>query len=291
MMTTSNSRTSGSIVAPTAVASSRSLGASSVVPFGKHHEGELRSVSRGVDQLAAALRVGEDERERDGTAPQHVSQLVGAAGPGVGDDTHRVRRDPSRVRPLEQGRRHRLMEKLIRWERGPDHVALDLPPCHGPEKHLARETVAPAAPLDQQAALRLRVKLPHAAQELAAARPGELLRREHERSLFARGRRRLELRPRLLRRGDTHDPIRPRVAVGQLPLDDAQRLSILVDGEKDGDGRFHGARIISRAGKRPRMSPRSSEWAPRDAHRASRICTSHSAAAVAMRGSTPSSST
>ena len=50
------------------------------------------------------------------------------------------------------------MEQLVGRSRRPDHVVLDLPPRHRLEDRLAGPAVAPAAPLDQQATLGVRVE-------------------------------------------------------------------------------------------------------------------------------------
>ena len=54
------------------------------------------------DQLAAVGRVGEEERVRERAAPQDLPQLVGPAGPRLGDDLDGMRGGPPCVRPLEQ---------------------------------------------------------------------------------------------------------------------------------------------------------------------------------------------
>jgi hypothetical protein len=167
---------------------------------------------------------------RHRAAPQHLAQFVGAAGPRLADDLDRVRGDLARVRPLQQEGRDRLVEELVRRARGPDHVVLDLPPRHRLEDRLAGAAVAPAAPVDQQPALGVRVQGTDLAQQLRPGRLPEPLRRKHQGDVLAGGGERLQLRRRLLRRGEADDAVAARVAVDQLTLDLAERTLVFVDG-------------------------------------------------------------
>jgi hypothetical protein len=146
---------------------------------------------------------------RHSTAPQDLFQLVSPAGPRLADDVDGMRGHPPRVGPLEQKGRDGLVEQLVRRSRRADHVVLDLPLCHRLEDRLARPAVAPAAPLDQQPALSVRVKSSHLAKQLAPRRPAKPLRGEDEGDVFARGGKRLELDHRVLRRGHAEDSVAP----------------------------------------------------------------------------------
>ena len=182
---------------------------------------------------------------RYGTAPEDLSQFVCPAGPRLPDDADGVRGYPPRMGPLEQEGRYGLVEQLVRRSRGPNHVVIDLPVRHPLENRLAGPTVAPAAPLDQQATLRMRVQSPYLGQQLAPGRPAEPLRGEDERDVLPRVRKQLELDHRLLRRGHADDPVAPRVAIDEFALDLAQCARVFVDGYEDwyGQGieRYRGA--------------------------------------------------
>ena len=102
------------------------------------------------------------------------------------------------------------------------------------EDRLARRSVAPVAPLDQQPALGVRVKATRLVQQLAPGHPGEPLSGEDQGDLVAGGRKLLETGERLLRRPHADDAVVPRVAVAQLPLDVPQGVRILVNGDKHG---------------------------------------------------------
>jgi hypothetical protein len=176
---------------------------------------------------------------RHRTAAEDLFQLAAPAGPGLADDVDGVRGHSPRVGPLEQEGRDRLVEELVGRLRRPDHVVLDLPPRHRLEDLLRGLTIAPAPPLDQQPALGVRVEIPHLAQQLAPSRPVEPRRGEHKRDVFARGRQRLELRHRVLRRSHADDAIAPRVAVEQLAFEIVERTLVFVDCEKDRIGHGH----------------------------------------------------
>ena len=138
------------------------------------------------------------------------------------------------------------MEQLVGSARRPNHVVVDLPPSHRPEDRLAGTAVTPAAPLDQQSTLRVRMESPHLAEKLASSRPVEPLRSQDQCDVLPRGRQRLELRHRLFRRGHADDSIAPCVPVEQLALDVEECSRIVVDYEQDRTGRIHSASGVSR---------------------------------------------
>ena len=197
------------------------------------NEWKRLSVARFRHQCAAIGRIGQKERVWDRAAAEDLFQLVAPAGPRLTDDVDSVRRDPSRVGPLEQKGRDRLVEELVRRSRRPDHVVLDLPPRHRLEDLIRGPAVAPAAPLDQQPSLGMRVKVAHLAQQLTPRRPLERLSCENQRHVFSRFRKRPELHHRVLHRGDTEHAIAPCVPVDQLAFDIAQRTRVFVNSEKN----------------------------------------------------------
>ena len=213
-------------------------------------QGQRLSVARFRDQRAPVGRVGEQERVRHRAAAEDLFQLVGPAGPGLADDVDGVRRDPPRVGPLEQEGRDGLVEELVRRS----------------ARAGSRSTRSAAAPSPRRSPRRCwpSPQLPHSissprwacgwrSRTLPSSSlpvvPPEPLRGEDQRDVLARGRERLELRHRLLRRGDADDAVAPLVAVDQLALDVAQRTLVFVDGEEDGNG--HGRKNTAPARRGP----------------------------------------
>ena len=180
------SLSSGSTAEPVARVSSTSLGFTSVVPSGRITTGSSRLGLEPSEQLPSLVRVGEAERVGERAALEHRPQLGGPARPRVADDVDRVRRGAPLLGPLEQERRDRLVEELVRRRHRPDDVVVDLPVLDRLEDRVAGRAEAPVAPADEQRALRVRVELAHLAEQLAAGRLVELLAREHDRDRFAR---------------------------------------------------------------------------------------------------------
>lgn len=179
---------------------------------------------------------------RQGAATEHLAQLVRPPRPRFADDVGGVRRQPAGVLPLEQEGRDRLVELLILLPGRPDHVVVDPPQRHRREDRPAGLPFAPAAEVDQQRPLGLRVELPHAAEQLGPRRPGKRLRAKHQRHVLAGLGQQPQLHLGLLRRPHADDPVAACVAIEQLGFDRQERPLVFVDGEDDGTGQLGASR-------------------------------------------------
>ena len=162
---------------------------------------------------------------RDGAALERVADLVRAAGPRLPDDVDGVRGDLLRVRPLEQEAGHRLVEDLVRPARRPQHVVVDPPVRHRFVDRLAGGPVAPAAPLDQETALGVRMELVHPAEQLGAGHARQPLARRARARPATRRPQPLERPKRRGARRLADNRVVARVALPQLRLDRARRLA------------------------------------------------------------------
>jgi hypothetical protein len=118
------------------------------------------------------------------------------------------------------------------------------------EDRLARRSVPPATPRDQQPALCVRMKVTRLIQQLASGHPREPLSGKNQGDLLTGSRKVLETGTRLVRRLHAHDAVMARVAVAQLSLDILQRARIRFNGDK------HGARHVLHSSARPRLAIR-----------------------------------
>ena len=91
------------------------------------------------------------------------------------------------------------MEHLVWGARGADQVVVDLAQRHRREDGVPGRAVAPRGVVDQEAALRLWVALPHPAEELATGCATERLAGEDQGHLLTRVHEPGELRSRLWR--------------------------------------------------------------------------------------------
>ena len=173
---------------PVARVSSTSLGLVSVGPVREDHHRQLRLPARAFQETSSLVRVGEAERVRERAALEHVPERGRPARPGVADDVDRVRRRAPLLGPLEQERRDRVVEELVRRRHGPDDVVVDLPVLDRLEDRVAGLAEAPLAPPDEKRALRVRMEPAHLGEELAAARIIDLLPREHDGDVACRSR-------------------------------------------------------------------------------------------------------
>ncbi len=128
------------------------------------------------------------------------------------------------------------MELLVRRRRGPDDVVVDPPLLDRREDRVSRLAVAPVAPADEQRALRVRMGLPHLAEQVAPGAVLEPLAGEDERDVLAGGVDLGELATSLVGRGDADDAVVALVPVAKLPLDALETLWVRVHGEDDGRG-------------------------------------------------------
>ena len=110
--------------------------------------GGARSLAGLRDQPAARRPSRRGERVRERAAPQDLAQLVGAAGPRLGDDVDGVRGTP-------RASAHSSSKPETDWwksssgdARRPHHVVVELPRAIA-RRSPCRSAVAPAAPLDQ----------------------------------------------------------------------------------------------------------------------------------------------
>jgi hypothetical protein len=90
------------------------------------------------------------------------------------------------------------MEHLVRQRGWPDDIVVDATMGNRVEDRLARRSVAPVAPRDQQAAARVRVKVAHFVQQLASGPPVHLGSRKHQGDLLTVSRKLLEAGTRLV---------------------------------------------------------------------------------------------
>ena len=167
---------------------------------------------------------------------EHLAQLVRPPRPGLGDDVGGMRGEAAGVLPLEQEARDRLVEELVLGAGRPDQVVVDPPLRHRREDLPAGLPFAPAAVVDQQCPLGLRMKLPHLTEQLAPRRARKRLPGDHQRQVLPRCGQPRQLHLRRRRGGDADDAVGTLVPIEQLGFDRLQRLLIFVDGEEDGTG-------------------------------------------------------
>jgi len=135
--------------------------------------------------VPAFVGLGQTEGVWEGAALEHVPQLVGSARPGLADDVGRVRSGAPILGPVEQEAGNGVVEPLVRRGRRLQHVVVDSPQGHRVEDRLGGWLVRPGAPRHQQAALGMRVELPHPLEQVAAGGAREPLSREHEGHVFS----------------------------------------------------------------------------------------------------------
>ena len=194
-----------------------------------------------TEQLPALVGVGEAERVGKGAPLEHVPQLGGTARPGVADHLDRVRRGAPFLGPLEQERRDRVVEELVRRRHGPDDVVVDLPVLDRLEDRVTGRAEAPLAPAHEQRALGVRMQMSYLGEQFAAGRVVELLSREHEGHGFSLHLELGEPPASVRRRSHADDRVVAGVPAEQLALDRGEGGGIAVDDQDDGVR--HGLRI------------------------------------------------
>jgi hypothetical protein len=152
---------------------------------GEDDERQLRvGGARLLDDLAAALRIGQVERVRHRAPPECLPELVRAARPRLADHEDGVRRGSLRLGPVEQQSRDPVMEELVGGRRRPEQVVVDATGRDRVEDRLADDRVSPIPPANQQDASCIRMQPARLVQEIAARRARERLGRQHQGDLL-----------------------------------------------------------------------------------------------------------
>ena len=185
--------------------------------------------------------VGGDRSEdvRHPVAGEQGDDLVRARRAGIPDDGQLSRSRQLRPRPLVDEFRDGPVKELVRGAPRLQDVVVDPALRHRAENRVGRPGVGPRAPVDEQAALRVRVQALHATEQLGAAETLEPLVGEDDRDLLAVRRHPLEVGERRHGRVRRDDPVVGGVAAAELLRGAFEGVVVAVDDEEGWGACFH----------------------------------------------------
>ena len=150
-------------------ASSSAPGSTSGVPSGRTTIGTSAPCwPHAREVLLALVRVRRVEGMRDAVSREVGAQRVAARRPGVGDDGDLAPPRSVLSAPLLQELRDEAMEELVRRAERLERVVVDVAERHRALDRVGGLVVGPATPGDEERALRMRMEVVDALQQLLA---------------------------------------------------------------------------------------------------------------------------